>query len=213
MLGAQGDLILYPAEEEQYANHQALQGQTPEQQSPPQQPSPTISSPLSRTTPGPPVQSNGHTPPAIHPNGSVSSDTPSPPHPLPTPHSLPPPPSLPTTRQPRLPPVSASIEQQGSSSPWSPLRAGASHGPAAESVYPPDRTYPDQMQEELARLGRQGAATDTHPDDEEDMTTGKRRRKEKQGRKRRGRPSKSPEIDREKRPRRDGGDNGDGVAM
>jgi hypothetical protein len=69
------------------------------------------------------------------------------------------------------------------------------------------------MQVELAGLGRQGTATDTHPDDEQDMTTGKRKKKEKQGKKRRGHPSKSPEIDREKRPRRDGGDNGDGVTM
>jgi hypothetical protein len=69
------------------------------------------------------------------------------------------------------------------------------------------------MQEELARLGGQGTATDTNPDDEEDMNTGKRERRLKQGKKRRGRPSKSHEIDREKRPRRDGGDNGDGVTM
>ncbi len=69
------------------------------------------------------------------------------------------------------------------------------------------------MQEELAQLGIQGTATSANPDDEEDMTTGKRRKKAKQGRKRRGHPSKSPEIDREKRPRRDGGDNGDGVTM
>ena len=97
--------------------------------------------------------------------------------------------------------------------PWSPLQARASQSPAAESVYPPDRTYPDQMQVELAGLGRQVTATGTPPDDEQDMTTEERKEKVKQGKKRRGPPSKSPEIDREKRPRRDGGDNGDGVTM
>jgi hypothetical protein len=69
------------------------------------------------------------------------------------------------------------------------------------------------MQVELAELGRQVTATGTHPDDEQDMTTAKRKKKGQQGKKRRGPPSKSPEIDREKRPRRDGGDNGDGVTM
>jgi hypothetical protein len=94
--------------------------------------------------------------------------------------------------------------------PWSPVQAGASHETPGERVHPADRTHNDKMEDELEELGK---ATDTHSDgDEHGEKQTKDKSRLKKGRKRRGPPSRSPGMDRDKRPR-GGGGNGYGVPV
>lgn len=205
-----GDFILYPAaDEEEYADSQASQEQVPVQHSPRQRPQPTSSSSHPTTT-GASAQYNGRTSPILQQNGNrnATSSRPPPPQPLQTPHPIQSHAPLQTTaHQPSS--EAASIQQWQGEGPWSP--GGRAYGAAVPRVYPPDRSYPDKIEEELDELEKE--ATDTHSDGDGKEGQNKGKAKMRRGRKRRGHPSRSPATDgRDKRPR-GGGDNGDGVIV
>ncbi|KAH8818518.1 hypothetical protein F5882DRAFT_8598 [Hyaloscypha sp. PMI_1271] len=205
-----GDFILYPAaDEEEYADSPVSQEQVPVQHSPRQRPQLTSSS-SHPTTAGASVQYNGSTPPVLQQNGNRNgtSSRPPPPQPLQTPRPIEGHAPLQTTaHQPSS--EADSIQQWQGEGPWSP--GGRAPGAAVPRVYPPHRSYPDKIEEELDELEKE--ATDTYSDEDEKKGQNKGKGKMKRGRKRRRHPSRSPATDgRDKRPR-GGGDNGDGVVV
>jgi hypothetical protein len=86
--------------------------------------------------------------------------------------------------------------------------AGAIHESTGERTYPPDRNFPDNMEQDLEKL--RNAATHSDFDDEDNQQNGKRQGK---GKKRRGTRSPSRDMDRQNKRPRGGGDDGNGIPV
>ena len=99
--------------------------------------------------------------------------------------------------------------------------AGASSEPAAEAQYPPDRNFPDKMEEDLEKLHNQATNSDgdddEDDDDEDDHQNGKKKvgkgKGTGTGTKRRGTRSPSRGPERQDKKPRGGGDDGNGITV
>lgn len=94
-----------------------------------------------------------------------------------------------------------SIEQWPGPAPWSPVLAAETNveSLAGMRTFPPDRDYPDKIEEELDELGK---AQDAASDEGQEK---KRKRRGRRGRKHRSHQSGSRGNDKDKRGRGGGG--------
>jgi len=100
-----------------------------------------------------------------------------------------------------------SIEQWRGPPPWSPVLAAETNveSLAGMRTFPPDRDYPDKIEEELDELGK---ARDSASDGDQDK---KRKKRGRRGRKHRGHPSVSRGNDKDKRGEGGGGSSSRGI--
>jgi len=99
---------------------------------------------------------------------------------------------------------SESIEQWPDPAPWSPIPAAETNVDSLAGIrtFPPDRSYPDKIEEELDELGK---VPDTASDEDQEE---KRKTRRRRVRKRRGHQSTSRGNERDKRGGGGGGGGG-----